>query len=108
MSGRAPRRLWDQGAQPERTALAWSRTVLALIVTGLLCVRFAPTATGAGLAGAAVCGAAALQLRRAGRQHRRRHRLLAAGRPVADPVSILTAAAVTVGLGVVGMVFALA
>ncbi|WP_067481632.1 DUF202 domain-containing protein [Actinomadura hibisca] len=107
MSPRAPRALWDHGAQPERTALAWSRTVLALIVAGLVCVRFAPTATGAGLAGAAVCGAAALQLRRAGRRHRRRHRMLAAGRPVADPVSILVATAVTVGLGITGTVFAL-
>ncbi|MFC9972134.1 DUF202 domain-containing protein [Spirillospora sp. NPDC127200] len=108
MSGRAARQLWDRGAQPERTALAWSRTVLALIVAGLLCVRFAPTAAGAGLAGAAVCGAAALQLRRAGRQHRRRHRMLAAGRPVADPLSILAATAVTVGLGLTGVAFALA
>ncbi|MBW8486097.1 DUF202 domain-containing protein [Actinomadura parmotrematis] len=100
--------LWDRGAQPERTALAWSRTTLALIVAGLLCVRLAPDATAAGLAGAAVCAAASLQFRRAWRQHHRRARRLAAGRAVADPVSVLMATGTTVLLGALGVVFALA
>ncbi|GAA4068522.1 MULTISPECIES: DUF202 domain-containing protein [Actinomadura] len=99
-------RLWDPGAQPERTALAWSRTTLSLLAAGLLCVRLAPSAAGAALAAAAVCGAAALQLRRARRTHHRRGRRLAAGAPVADPASVLLATAVTVLLGVIGILFA--
>ncbi|MBA8949276.1 DUF202 domain-containing protein [Actinomadura namibiensis] len=105
MSPPAP--LWDRGAQPERTALSWTRTILALLVAGLVCVRFAPTPAAAGLAAAAVCGAAALQFRRAARQHHRRRHRLAAGEPVADPVSILLATAVTVALGLTGVAFAL-
>ncbi|WP_345019852.1 DUF202 domain-containing protein [Actinomadura keratinilytica] len=101
-------RLWDPGAQPERTALAWSRTTLSLLVAGLLCVRLAPSAAGAALAAGAVCGAAALQLRRARRTHRRRGRRLPAGAPVADPASVLLATAVTVLLGVIGVLFAAA
>ncbi|GLW62552.1 hypothetical protein Arub01_07960 [Actinomadura rubrobrunea] len=101
-------RLWDPGAQPERTALAWSRTTLSLLAAGLLCLRLAPSAVGAALAAAAVCGAAALQMRRARRAHLRRARRLPAGAPIADPVSVLLATAVTVLLGAVGLVFCLA
>jgi uncharacterized membrane protein YidH (DUF202 family) len=100
--------LWDPGAQPERTALAWSRTTLALIVAGLLCVRVAPSATGVALAALVVCAGAGLHLRRARLQHRRRGRRLRAGEPVADPVSILLATLITIVLGLIGLWFALA
>jgi uncharacterized membrane protein YidH (DUF202 family) len=100
-------RLWDPGAQPERTALAWSRTTLSLIAAGLLCVRFAPSAPAAALAAAAVCGAISLQIRRAHEQHGRRHRRLTSGIRVADPGSILLATAVTILLGLIGVLFSL-
>ncbi|MFI0356712.1 DUF202 domain-containing protein [Actinomadura sp. 9N407] len=100
-------RLWDPGAQPERTALAWSRTTLSLIVAGLLCVRFAPSGPAAALSAAAVCGAVSLQLRRTQKQHHRRHQRLTAGTRVADPGSILLATAVTMLLGLIGLLFAL-
>ncbi|MEU5878008.1 DUF202 domain-containing protein [Spirillospora sp. NPDC047279] len=99
--------LWDRGAQHERTTLAWSRTILSIIVAGLLCARFAPTTAGALLAAAVVCGAAALHLRRARVQQRRRGHSLRAGEPVADPGSVLLATGVTLLLATLGVVFAL-
>lgn len=86
-------RLRDPGAQPERTALAWSRTTLALVGAGLLCVRLAPSAPGTVLAAAVVCGGAALMLRRTRRSFHAR-RTLPAEAGAADPVSIL----ITTGL----------
>ncbi|MFC6878850.1 MULTISPECIES: DUF202 domain-containing protein [Actinomadura] len=106
-SGRRPD-LWDPGAQPERTALAWSRTTLALIVTGLLCIRLAPTWTGAAVASAVVCGSAGLLLHRARARLGARNGRLRAGRPVADPASVLLTTCLTVLLGAVGLAFALA
>ncbi len=35
-------RLWDQGAQAERTALAWQRTGLSAAVVGALLTQLAP------------------------------------------------------------------
>ncbi|EEP73819.1 hypothetical protein MCAG_04146 [Micromonospora sp. ATCC 39149] len=51
----------DPGLQPERTRLAWRRSLLALTVVTVLSVRLALTgdAAGAVLAGAAVAGWAA-------------------------------------------------
>ncbi|MFI0409547.1 DUF202 domain-containing protein [Actinomadura sp. 3N508] len=100
-------RLWDPGAQPERTALAWSRTTLALVATGLLCVRLAPSVPGAAAAAAVVCGGAALQVRRsrASFHHRRRH--LPEGSGAADPASVLLATALTILLAVTAVLLTL-
>ncbi|MGW5411411.1 DUF202 domain-containing protein [Actinomadura geliboluensis] len=82
-------KLWDRGAQPERTALAWSRTTLSLTVAGLLCVRLAPSAAGMAAAAAVVCGSAALLVRRTRAGLRTRARRLPAGGGAADPGSIV-------------------
>ncbi|TDC55094.1 DUF202 domain-containing protein [Actinomadura sp. KC345] len=97
--------LWDPGAQPERTALAWTRTTASLIAAGLLCVQVAPSTAGAAVAAAVVCGGAALLLRisRAGLRNRRR--LLPEGGGVADPVSALAATVLTMLLAVVALLF---
>ncbi|MBF4631438.1 DUF202 domain-containing protein [Clavibacter michiganensis subsp. phaseoli] len=71
----------DPGLQPERTALAWRRTALALVVGSLLGLRVLPTLLGsAGLVVAAAGVIAALTvLATAHRRHRRVHRILTAG-----------------------------
>ncbi|MEV5827462.1 DUF202 domain-containing protein [Spirillospora sp. NPDC052242] len=99
-------KLWDRGAQPERTALAWSRTTLALVVAGLFCVRLAPSAVGAATAAAVVCGAAALQVRRTRANLRRRGERLARGARIADAESVLLTTGLTILLAVVGILLA--
>jgi uncharacterized membrane protein YidH (DUF202 family) len=95
-------RLRDSGAPAERTTLAWSRTTLSLIAAGLLCVRLAPSTTGAILAAATVCGAVSLQLRRTLKRHPR-----LAPHHLADPVSVLLATAVTLLFAALGLLFTL-
>lgn len=120
--------LWDRAAQPERTALAWTRTALALAGSGLLCVRFAPSRAGALLGAVIVCAATTLLVHRVGRLQAHRRRVLPGrrepgpvpgrrdeggpsdpGEPagVPDPGVLLLTAAVTMLVGVVGLVLAL-
>lgn len=94
-------KLREPGAQPKRTALAWTRTTTALIIAGLLCVRAAPSGTGAAAAAAVVCGGAALLLRISGVGLRVRHRRVSSGGGVADPVSALAVTGLTILLAVV-------
>lgn len=101
------RALWDRGAQPERTSLAWTRTTVSFMVAGLMCVRLAPNDLGAALAAVAVFGLAALHVHRTRRKRRRRGLRLREGASVADPASVLLLTGVTVLLGLVGVVFAL-
>lgn len=98
-------RLWDRGAQPERTALAWSRTTLSLLVAGLLCVRLAPAAPGALAAAAVVCGGAALLVRRTRVSLRLRRHRLPAGHGAADPVSVLVVTGLAILLALVAVLF---
>lgn len=70
--------LFDPGLQPERTALAWRRTGLALLAGSLVAARILPESLGAwavtiGLAG--VAGSAAL-LYAIHRRYRRHHERL--------------------------------
>jgi uncharacterized membrane protein YidH (DUF202 family) len=101
------RELWDPGAQPERTSLAWTRTTVAFMGAGLLCVRLAPNDLGAVLAAVAVFGLAALHIHRTRGKRRGRGRRLREGRPIADPASVLLLTGVTILLGITGIVFAL-
>ncbi|OUE23605.1 DUF202 domain-containing protein [Clavibacter michiganensis] len=72
---------FDPGLQPERTALAWRRTALALVAGSLLGLRVLPALLGpAGIVVAAVGVAAALVvLATAHRRYRRVHRILTSG-----------------------------
>jgi uncharacterized membrane protein YidH (DUF202 family) len=71
----------DPGLQPERTALAWRRTALALVVGSLLGLRVLPQLLGpAGLVVAAAGVAAALAVLAAAHgRYRRVHRILTSG-----------------------------
>ena len=74
--------LWDPGLQPERTALAWRRTGLALTVGSLIGLRVLPPLLGPAayvLAGLGVVASIAV-LAAAHRRYRRVHRLLLAAR----------------------------
>ncbi|PPF70441.1 DUF202 domain-containing protein [Clavibacter michiganensis] len=86
-------RPYDPGLQPERTALAWRRTALALVVGSLLGLRALPAVLGApGLALAFVGVALALSvLVTAHRRYRRVHRILTtrAADPAAPPGAAL-------------------
>jgi len=75
-------RPWDPGLQPERTALAWRRTGLALTVGSLIGLRVLPPLLGPAaylLAGLGVVASLAV-LAAAHRRYRRVHRLLLAAR----------------------------
>jgi uncharacterized membrane protein YidH (DUF202 family) len=60
MSDRTPPTgpLLDAGLQPERTALAWRRTVLALTLGGVVALRVLPPALGGWGVVAGLCGVA--------------------------------------------------
>ncbi|MBF4621697.1 DUF202 domain-containing protein [Clavibacter sp. VKM Ac-2542] len=77
----------DPGLQPERTALAWRRTALALVAGSLLGLRVLPTLLGAaGLVVAAAGVIAALAvLTTAHLRYRRVHRILTSAS--ADPAT---------------------
>jgi hypothetical protein len=73
---------WDPGLQPERTALAWRRTGLALTVGSLIGLRVLPELLGPAayaLAGLGVVASLAV-LGAAHRRYRTVHRLLVAAR----------------------------
>ena len=74
-------RPFDPGLQPERTALAWRRTALALVVGSLLGLRVLPQLLGpGGLAVAAAGVIAALGVLGAAHlRYRRVHRILTSG-----------------------------
>jgi uncharacterized membrane protein YidH (DUF202 family) len=109
-------RPFDPGLQPERTALAWRRTALALVVGSLLGLRVLPALLGwPGLVVAAAGVATALVvLASAHRRYRLVHRILTAGpadphRPVALPGGALPAlvAALTACAGLAALALAL-
>ncbi|WP_439901956.1 YidH family protein [Microbacterium azadirachtae] len=99
-----PERVFDPGLQPERTALAWRRTALALAGGSVVIMRILPSVIGGvalvlGFAGLVL---ALVVLIGSHRRYRRQHRALTSTEPVVLrsglPVVALTAAALLVGV----------
>ncbi|KJL31370.1 YidH family protein [Microbacterium azadirachtae] len=99
-----PERVFDPGLQPERTALAWRRTALALAGGSVVIMRILPSVIGGaalalGFAGLAL---ALIVLVGSHRRYRRQHRALTSTEPVVLrsgwPVAALTGATLLVGV----------
>ncbi|GAA4464114.1 DUF202 domain-containing protein [Phytohabitans houttuyneae] len=106
MNRRSHAQLWSFGAQPERTALAWSRTALAgATLLGVLVRQLLPTHPVAGVALAVVAVpvvvavvAAARARYRTGRRALRTDRALPDARLAAGCVLLTTLVALAAGL----------
>ena len=103
------RRLWDAGAQNERTALAWTRSTLALVGAALIVARiaFGPyPALGLSLAaGALILGTWVLLTAR--KRYRGAASSLSTNRPLPDARLPAAICLLTVLIGIVGVVLAL-
>lgn len=103
--------LFDRGLQPERTALAWRRTTISLVVGAAVAVRILPPVLGmwsilAIVVGFGLAGTIGML---AGRRARAAYRSLLAGRPAPPAGGLLLILALTVGGGaVLGMIYVLA
>lgn len=94
----------DPGLQPERTSLAWARTLLALVVAAALLLRWLPHH---GLAAVLPLAAAALLALglwlRQGLRYRRGVHSVAREASAPDPVEIVAISAAVVVLGVLSL-----
>lgn len=89
----------DPGLQPERTSLAWGRTVLGYLVVATVCLKLAPL-EGRAVAVAAVgyLGVATLVALRRARYYHRDLRRLQDVRTPPPVLEVLTLSAVTAAL----------
>ncbi|TDD66099.1 DUF202 domain-containing protein [Jiangella aurantiaca] len=103
-------RTYDHGAQNERTALAWTRTALALLVGVVLASRLAaePLGPAAMVFGLAVAPVALLILVLARRRYRRSNEALHADRALPDGKLPALVALVTLLLAALEIAYALA
>ncbi|WP_346921613.1 DUF202 domain-containing protein [Glutamicibacter creatinolyticus] len=101
-------RISDPGLQPERTVLAWGRTLISFLVVSAVFLRWLPhdgqsLLVLVGIA-ALVSGGIFLSQRR---RYRRMAQGLEAGRVQADAVAVFATAAATLALGATALVLLL-
>lgn len=101
-----PRTVFDRGLQQERTALAWDRTAVALMVAGVLFIRggAAPYGDLRHLPGFAAVAAGVWVLWHAYRDYNRRHELLRREESITQPGLVRLVALVTLVLSVASLV----
>lgn len=102
-------KLYDSGAQAERTSLAWTRTGLAVLVATLLTARLAAERLGVFAVIAASAGslAAIASLVLARRRYRRAHSALVTNKVLPDGMLPALVAAIACLLGVIEICYAL-
>ncbi|GGH99785.1 DUF202 domain-containing protein [Arthrobacter liuii] len=108
MASRAPSPHGDPGLQPERTALAWGRTMLALVTASAFFLRWLPTYGPPILMLPVISGGAALAIYLTQRRrYRARSHGLAGESIEADLPAVLWTAFAGVALGCLGIVVVL-
>ena len=98
--------VFDEGLQPERTALAWDRTGLAMIVAGALLVRdwSASTPYLFAAAGGVMMAVGGVVLIAAYTRYGRLHRVLRTGGDVTNPRLVRLVGVSTVAFSLVAIV----
>ncbi|MBG6180847.1 DUF202 domain-containing protein [Arthrobacter sp. CAN_A1] len=94
----------DPGLQPERTSLAWARTLLALVICGVLFVRWVPQYGWFALLLITALLGAALGIYVSQRiRYRRSLKGMRSGVLTADVATVLVTSAVVIAVGAAGI-----
>ncbi|WP_043443196.1 DUF202 domain-containing protein [Arthrobacter sp. L77] len=105
----APRPHEDPGLQPERTTLAWNRTMLALVIAGVLLLRWVPRHGWFPLGLTLLTAATALAITAGqARRYRRSARGIREGRIDADVAGVLGTTVAVALLGALALVVVVA
>lgn len=89
----------DHGLQPERTSLAWGRTVLGYLVVATMCLKAAPlSGVSAVVSASAFFGVAVVVALRRAPRYAGDLRLLETGRPRPPLVDVLALSSLTAAL----------